>query len=179
MPKYIKARQVTNKGSVIPNEYYDLTRELCRLGLSSKEPLNVKGVTVTPYDFAMAYIIKQREKILKERKFGKQRGCLSVVVKGKKDGKYREYRFHMASKSEGLGEGTGIPAAMGVMLMQQGKITAKGVLPPEACINPSDLIGLVPQVMKLDSKKEGGESFGGFVVQSVDAQGNIATVDIF
>jgi saccharopine dehydrogenase (NAD+, L-lysine-forming) len=179
MPKYIKASQVTNKGSVIPNEYYDLTRELCRLGLSSKEPLNVKGVTITPYDFAMAYIIKQREKILKETKFGKQRGCLSVVVKGKKDGKYREYRFHMASKSEGLGEGTGIPAAMGVMLMQQGKITAKGVLPPEACINPSDLIGLVPQVMKLDSKKEGGESFGGFVVQSVDAQGNITTVDVF
>jgi saccharopine dehydrogenase (NAD+, L-lysine-forming) len=178
MPRYIKTRQVTNKGSVIPNEYYNLTRDLCGLGLASKEPLDVKGVKVTPYDFAMAYILKERERILREINFGKQRGCLSIVVKGKKDGKYREYRFHLASRSEGLGEGTGIPAALGVMLMQQGKITAKGVLPPEACINPTDLLELVPKVMKLNSKKEGGESFGGVIVQQIDENGKITKIDI-
>ncbi|MGD0279743.1 MAG: saccharopine dehydrogenase NADP-binding domain-containing protein [Smithella sp.] len=178
MPRYIKTRQVTNKGSVIPNEYYNLTRDLCGLGLASKEPVDVKGVKVTPYDFAMAYIIKQRERILKETHFGKQRGCLSIVVKGKKDGKYREYRFHLASRSEALGEGTGIPAALGVLLMQQGKISAKGVLPPEGCINPTDLLELVPKVMKLNSKKEGGESFGGVIVQQIDENGKITNIDI-
>lgn len=179
MPRYIKVKQVTNKGSVIPNEYYDLTRDLCRLGLSSKEPLDVKEISVIPYDFAVAYIIRQREIILNKTNFGRQRGCLSVIVKGKKRGEYREYRFHMASRSEALGEGTGIPCAMGAILMQQGKITSKGVLPPEACINPNDLISLIPQVIKLDSKKEGGESFGGFIVQSVDAKGNITNIDMF
>lgn len=178
MPRYIKTKQVTNKGSVIPNEYYNLTRDLCGLGLASKEPVDVKGVKVTPYDFAMAYIIKQRERILKETHFGKQRGCLSIVVKGKKDGKYREYRFHLASRSEALGEGTGIPAALGVLLMQQGKISAKGVLPPEGCINPTDLLELVPKVMKLNSKKEGGESFGGVIVQQIDENGKITNIDI-
>ena len=178
MPRYIKTKQVTNKGSVIPNEYYNMTRDLCGLGLASKEPLDVKGVKVTPYDFAMAYIIKQRERILKETNFGKQRGCLSIVVKGKKGGKYREYRFHLASRSEALGEGTGIPAALGVILMQQGKITTKGVQPPEGCINPTDLLALVPQVMKLDSKKEGGESFGGVIVQQIDENGTITNIDI-
>ncbi len=178
MPRYIKTRQVTNKGTVIPNEYYNLTRDLCGLGLASKEPLDVKGVKVTPYDFAMAYILKQREKILKETNFGKQRGCLSIVVKGKKDGKYREYRFHLASRSEALGEGTGIPAAMGVLLMQMGKITTKGIMPPEGCINPNDLLELVPKVMKLDSKKEGGESFGGVIVQQIDENGKITKIDI-
>jgi saccharopine dehydrogenase (NAD+, L-lysine forming) len=178
MPRYIKTRQVTNKGTVIPNEYYNLTRDLCGLGLASKEPLDVKGVKVTPYDFAMAYILKQRERILKETNFGKQRGCLSIVVKGKKDGKYREYRFHLASRSEALGEGTGIPAAMGVLLMQMGKITTKGVMPPEGCINPNDLLALVPKVMKLDSKKEGGESFGGIIVQQIDENGKITKIDI-
>jgi saccharopine dehydrogenase (NAD+, L-lysine-forming) len=178
MPRYIKTRQVTNKGSVIPNEYYDLTRELCGLGLASKELLDVKGVKVTPYDFAMAYILKQRERILKETNFGKQRGCLSIVVKGKKGGKYREYRFHLASRSEALGEGTGIPAAMGVLLMQTGKISSKGVMPPEGCINPNDLLALVPKVMKLDSKKEGGESFGGVIVQQIDEDGKITNIDI-
>jgi len=178
MPRYIKTKQVTNKGSVIPNEYYNLTRDLCGLGLASKEPLNIMGVTVTPYDFAMAYIIKQRDKILKETNFGKQRGCLSVVVKGKKSGKYREYRFHLASRSEALGEGTGIPAAMGVLLMQLGKIKTKGVLPPEGCVNPNDLLALVPKVMKLDSKKEGGESFGGIIVQEIDENGKITKINI-
>ena len=178
MPRYIKTKQVTNKGSVIPNEYYNLTRDLCGLGLASKEELDVKGMKVTPYDFAMAYIIKQREKILKETNFGKQRGCLSIVVKGKKGGKYREYRFHLASRSEALGEGTGIPAAMGVLLMQMGKISVKGVLPPEGCINPMDLLELVPKVIKLDSKKEGGESFGGVIVQQIDENGKMTNIDI-
>lgn len=178
MPRYIKTRQVTNKGSVIPNEYYNLTRDLCGLGLASKEPLDVRGCQVTPYDFAMTYIIKQRERILKETNFGKQRGCLSIVVKGKKGGKYREYRFHFASRSEALGEGTGIPAAMGVLLMQMGKISTKGILPPEGCINPTDLLELVPKVMKLDSKKEGGESFGGVIVQQIDENGKITNIDI-
>jgi saccharopine dehydrogenase (NAD+, L-lysine-forming) len=178
MPRYIKTRQVTNKGSVIPNEYYNLTRDLCGLGLASKEPLDVKGAKVTPYDFAMAFIIKERERILKETGFGKQRGCLSIVVKGKKGGKYREYRFHLASRSEAIGEGTGIPAALGVILMQQGKITIKGVRPPEGCINPTDLLALVPQVMKLDRKKEGGESFGGVIVQQIDENGTITHIDI-
>jgi saccharopine dehydrogenase (NAD+, L-lysine-forming) len=178
MPRYIKTRQVTNKGSVIPNEYYNLTRDLCGLGLASRDPLDVKGVKVIPYDFAMAFIIKQRERILQETKFGKQRGCLSIVVKGKKDGKYREYRFHLASRSEAIGEGTGIPAALGVILMQQGKISTKGVQPPEGCINPTDLLALVPQVMKLDRQKEGGESFGGVIVQQIDENGTITNIDI-
>jgi saccharopine dehydrogenase (NAD+, L-lysine forming) len=178
MPRYLKVRQVTNKGSVVPNEYYNLTRDLCGLGLSSKEALDVKGVKVTPYDFAVAYIIRERERIIKKTKFGSQKGCASVVVKGKKDGKYKEYRFHLASQSQALGEGTGIPAAMGVIMLQEGKITDKGVLPPEACMKPSDFIELLPRVMDLDKKKEGGDSFGGIIVQSVDENGKITTLDI-
>jgi len=178
LPRYIKVRQVTNKGTVLPSEYYDLTRELCHYGLATKEPLKVMGQTVVPYDFAMAYIIKQRDKILRETNFGSQRGCVSVVVKGKKRGEYREYRFHLASQSQALGEGTGIPAAIGVLLMLQGKIAAKGVMPPEACVNPFDFIAMVPQVMKVDKKKEGGASFGGVIVQEIDAAGNVKNLDL-
>ena len=35
LPRYLQVRQVTNKGSVLPIEYYQLTSELCRLGLTS------------------------------------------------------------------------------------------------------------------------------------------------
>jgi len=177
LPKHIKLRQVTNKGSVLPIEYYDLTRDLCALGLSSKDPLDVKGQKVIPYDFAIAYILKQREKILKETRFGTQRGCCTVIAKGKKGGKYQEYRFHMASRSQALGEGTGIPAAIGVILMLQGKVLGKGVFPPEGCVNPADFISLVSQVMKLDKKKEDGESFGGVIIHAVDETGTITPLD--
>ena len=178
IPRYIKVRQVTNKGTVIPSEYYDLTREMCRFGLSSKEPLKIKGKSIVPYDFAVAYIIKERERILQQTAFGKQRGCCSVVVKGKKDGAYKEYRFHMASRSQALGEGTGIPAAMGAILMQQGKIGPTGVFPPEGCVNPADFVALLPMVMKMDKKKEGGEAFGGIIIQKVDADGKVSTLDM-
>jgi saccharopine dehydrogenase (NAD+, L-lysine-forming) len=178
LPKYIRLKQVTNRGTVLPNEYYNLTKDICKIGLNSKEPLQVKGQTIIPYDFAVAYIIQQRERILKETNFGQQRGCCSVVVRGKKDGKKLEYRFHMASQSQALGEGTGIPAAMGAILMQQGKITQKGVFPPEGCVNPMDFIDLITRIMKLDKNKKGTDSFSGVIVQKVDEDGKIETIDI-
>jgi saccharopine dehydrogenase (NAD+, L-lysine-forming) len=178
LPKYIKTNRVTNKGSVLPNEYYNLTRDMCGLGLNSKEPVMVKGTPVKPYDFAVAYILEEREKILKATQFGTQRGCSSVVVKGKKKGEYNEYRFHMASESEALGEGTGIPAAMGAMLMKRGKISGKGVMPPEACINPMDFLALMPEVIDLEKNKASGKGFSGLLVESVDAQGNKTKMNI-
>jgi saccharopine dehydrogenase (NAD+, L-lysine-forming) len=177
IPKYIKTKQVTNKGSVLPAEYYNMTRDLCHLGFSSREPVNVNGQDVIPYDFAVAYIIRERDRILKELKFGSQRGCCSVVAKGKKAGKYQEYRFHMASRSQALGEGTGIPAAMGVILMAQGKVKGPGVFPPEGCVNPNDFISLISKVMSLDKKKD-DDSFSGVIVESVDEAGNITKLDI-
>ena len=178
MPNYIKLRQVTNKGSVLPREYFELTKELCRLGMGSREPLEVKGQSVIPYDFAVAYILKERDRILKETDFGEQRGCCSVVAKGKKEGKDREYRFHLASRSQALGEGTGIPAAMGAILMNQGKVKGPGVMPPEACLDPMEFVALQPEVMELNAKKSGGDSFGGIIVQSIDENGDITELDI-
>ncbi len=177
MPQHIALKRVTNKGSVLPIEYYNLTAEMCRLGLSSREPLEVKGQTVVPYDFAVAHILKERERILKETNFGKQRGCVSVIAKGKKEGKYAEFRFHMASRSEALGEGTGIPAAMGAILMNRGKITRKGVWPPEACVEPGDFLGMLPEVF--DVKGGGGkDAFSGLLVEKVDDKGNVTKIDI-
>ena len=179
LPKFIPLKQVTNRGTVLPDEYYTLTKDVCKAGLASREPLMVKGQPVVPYDFAMAYILRERERILRETNFGTQRGCCSVVVTGKKDGKYRQYRFHMASRSEALGEGTGIPAAIGAILMQQGKITEKGVLPPEGCVHPVDFIDLITKVMGLDKKDKGShDAFSGVLVEQVDEDGKIEHINI-
>jgi saccharopine dehydrogenase (NAD+, L-lysine forming) len=178
LPNYIKCRRVTNKGSVLPQEYYDLIKDMCRLGLASREEVTVKGQTVVPYDFSMAFILRERDRILQKLNFGSQRGCVSVIVTGKKGGEYRQYRFHLASSSQALGEGTGIPAAVGAILMLSGKVAGPGVLPPEGCVNPLDFLAVTPSVMKFDSVKEGGKSFGGVVVEQVDAAGKVTKLDI-
>ncbi len=178
LPNYIPLKQVTNKGTVLPEPYYDLIREICRLGLTDTEPITVSDLVLRPRDFAIAYILRERERILKATGFGSQRGCCSVVVKGKKNNSYEEYRFHMASRTQALGEGTGIPAAIGALLMLQGKISEKGVLPPEGCIKPAEFISLISQVMALPAKKEDDDSFGGVIVERVDGNGRITKLDI-
>lgn len=177
LPKYIRVRQVTNKGSVLPIEYYELTGNLCRAGLASKEPLQVKGKPVVPYDFAVAYIIRERDRILTRTKFGTQRGAMAVVVKGRKNGRSEEYRVHMASRGAALGEGTGVPAAMGVMLMHQGKITAKGVLPPEGCVDPSDFIGLRSSLKPVRTKGK-KRAVQVLYAEKIDAGGKVTRIDL-
>lgn len=173
LPRYLKLKQVTNKGGVLPDQYYALTRDLCGLGLGDKEPLDVKGTPVVPYDFAVAYILKRREEILKATNFGSQRGCCTTVIKGRKDGKYKEFRFHMASGSAALGEGTGLPAAMGAILMYEGKVGGKGVMPPEACVNPLDIIDLSAKIFVKGAGEKGQSSKDALIFESIDESGTV------
>jgi saccharopine dehydrogenase (NAD+, L-lysine-forming) len=46
-----------------------------------------------------------------------------------------------------MGEGTGIPAALGTILMATDGIDAKGVVPPEAAVEPGAFFGLLVQTM--------------------------------
>jgi saccharopine dehydrogenase (NAD+, L-lysine-forming) len=175
LPRFLKVRQVTNKGSVLPIEYYQLTAELCRLGLASREPLLVSGQPVVPYDFAIALLLRERERLLAQQRFGTQRGCMSVIVKGRKDGAPREVRVHMGSSAGGLGEGTGMPAAIGVMLMQRGKITTTGVLPPEGCVDPTDFLTFGLEVLRQSGMGGGGSTLH---IETIRADGSVSRVDL-
>ena len=175
LPNYIKCKRVTNLGCVIPPQYYSMIQDIARLGIVSEEPLSVGSQKVVPRDFAIAYIIQQREQILKEANFGEQRGCLKITIKGIEDGEPQQYDFSMASVGQSMGEGTGIPAALGAVLMERGKITEKGVLPPEGCVNPLDFLGLMQEHLKLD-KMTGGES--PLIIESIDKDGNIEQLEM-
>jgi saccharopine dehydrogenase (NAD+, L-lysine-forming) len=169
---------VTNKGSVLPIAYYKLTSEICRLGLASRQPLEVRGQTVIPYDFAVAFIKKERERILKETQFGQQRGAMSIVIKGNKDGEELEYRLHTFSSTLALGEGTGIPAAVGAIMMQQGKISGKGVIPPEGGIKPREFIDVYRPLIAAADAKIGKDGETSLIIERVDAHGNVTTMDL-
>ncbi len=178
LPKFLKVKglkRVTNKGTVLPPEYYDLTRKIHALGLASKDPIEVNGQRVVPYDFAIAYLIKKRNEFISQYQDKTPRGCVKIVCKGKtKKGKMQTYIFSLVSegagKGQALGEGTGFPAAFGAILIQLGKITKKGVLPPEACVNVWDFIQLMKNTLKIDDTTESQKS--PLIIESIDADGN-------
>jgi len=170
LPKYIKCKRVTNLGCVLPPEYYQLTQDVVRVGMIGEEPLKVGGDEISPRDFAIAYVIKERDRILKETNFGEQRGCLKITLKGVEDGAFRQYNFQMSSIGQSMGEGTGIPAAFGAILMHRGKITESGVLPPEACVNPLDFLGLMQEQLKLEGMTGGGSPL---IIESIDEDGTV------
>ncbi|RDE12181.1 MAG: saccharopine dehydrogenase [Candidatus Thorarchaeota archaeon] len=170
LPKYIKCKRVVNKGTVLPDEYFQMIVDVVQRGLPASKPTYEKGQKPSGLDSTISYIIEQRERLLKETNFGEQRGCVKIVVSGVGNGEPHQYIFSLASRGQAMGEGTGIPAAFGAALMQRGKITDKGVLPPEGCVAPLDFLGIMQEYLKLD--KVGGKG-SPLTIESVDADGNI------
>lgn len=175
LPNYIDCQRVTNLGCVIPDEYYDLIRKIVRLGIVEEEAINVKGQEVIPREFTIAYIISRRDEILEETGFGTQRGCLKITMKGTVEDNPHQFDFSLASEGQSMGEGTGIPAAIGALLMKRGKVTGKGVLPPEACINPLEFLGLMQEYLKLDDVTGEGSPL---IIESIDHEGNVEQIDL-
>jgi saccharopine dehydrogenase (NAD+, L-lysine-forming) len=175
LPKHLKGvKRVSNLGLVLPPAYAELIKGMVRLGVTGEEPVEVQGQKVIPLEFTVAFILAQRGRLMKEAGIAEPMGCLKIVVKGHKDGGRSTYIFSMSSKGQGMGEGTGIPAAIGAIMMATGKIKGKGVLPPEASVNPMDLLELA----KTRVKTAGGKGFP-IVIEHIDKDGKSQTVNLF
>ncbi len=175
LPRYLKGvKRVTNLGLVLPPAYAELIKGMVRLEVTDEQPLEVQGHKVIPLEFAVAFILAQREKLMKEAGITEPMGCLKIVVKGYKNGGKHTYVFSMSSRGQGMGEGTGIPAAIGAIIMATGKIKEKGVLPPEACVNPMDLLELA----KTKVKAAGGKGFP-ITIEHIDKDGKSQTLNLF
>jgi saccharopine dehydrogenase (NAD+, L-lysine-forming) len=175
LPHYLKGvKRVTNLGLVLPPAYAEVIKGVVRLGITDEEPIEVQGQKVIPLEFAVAFILAQRGRLMKEAGLTQPMGCLKIVVKGYKDGGKNTYVFSMSSRGQGMGEGTGIPAAIGTIIMATGKIKEKGVLPPEACVNPMDLLELA----KTKVKTAGGKGFP-ITIEHIDKDGKSQTLNLF
>jgi len=175
LPKYLKGvKRVTNLGLVLPPAYAELIKGVVRLGITDEEPIEVEGRRIAPLEFAVAFILSRRKKLMKEAGLAGPMGCLKIVVKGSKDGKKSTYIFSMSSKRQGMGEGTGIPAALGAMLMGTGRIKKKGVLPPEACIEPMELLNLA----RTKTSAGGGKGLP-IIIEHIDKGGKSKTINLF
>jgi saccharopine dehydrogenase (NAD+, L-lysine-forming) len=175
LPRHLKdVKRVTNLGLVLPPGYADLIKETVRLGLTDEKPVEVQGRKVVPLEFAVAFILSRRQALMTEAGLNEPMGCLKIAVSGRKDGEKSTYVFSMSSRGQGMGEGTGIPAALGAILMATGKVRAKGVNPPESCVSPLDFLELARSRVSLGDKK--GLPL---VIEHIDRDGKSRVLNVF
>ena len=143
---------------VFPLPYFERTQELVRVGACSDEPVTVGGAEVTPLDVSVALLQRQRPDFLAAAGITGPAGCLAVEVSGRKDGAAHTYVFQLSSRAAGAGEGTGIPAAVGALLMARGTVSGPGVVAPEHGVDPVDFLPLAFDLMARLGVSAGGDS---------------------
>jgi lysine 6-dehydrogenase len=135
IPRYIQGvKNVIIKGALIPLWVDELIKEQKDTGLLSKEPLELNGAAVIPYDLTL----KLWETIPEGRDKGPQASGLKVIVKGVREDKKVTYTADMVGR---MAPGTGIPASIAALMMNEGDVTEKGVMAPEGCIDPDKFLG--------------------------------------
>lgn len=176
LPRHIPGlKRATNMGVVYPLSYFQLTQDMVRAGACADAPIRVQGHDIIPLEFSVAHVLSQRARLLKEAGVTGPGGCLKVVVGGLRRGEPTRYELSVSSKNAGAGEGTGIPAAVGAILALRSAVTGKGVLPPEAAVQPLDVLGVAMQIVtKLGVG--GGSPGDTLVVEKVDAKGQRTVV---
>ncbi|MFW5876409.1 MAG: saccharopine dehydrogenase family protein [Myxococcota bacterium] len=176
LPEHIPGlRRATNMGVVFPLSYFRLTQDMVRVGACTEEPLSVQGQPVVPLEFSVAHILARRPTLLREAGITEAGGCLKVEVAGQREGEHRRMVLSLSSSSAGAGEGTGIPAAVGAVLLHRGAVTRTGVFPPEAGMPPVAVLELALEAAHLLGVGGGGDAVH---VEEIDARGNRTEVPL-
>jgi len=139
IPRYIDGvKKVVIKGALIPLWVDELIKEQKETGFLGTEPMDVKGTEIVPYDLTL----KLWNDIPKGRDNGPQASGLKVIVKGERDGKRVTYTADIVGR---MAPGTGLPASIAALMMDQGDVTVKGVVAPEGCIDPEKFLAALLQ----------------------------------
>jgi saccharopine dehydrogenase-like NADP-dependent oxidoreductase len=132
----VKCKRVTFKYG-LGDQFIGVLKTLHMLGLDNKELIKVKDVMVAPRDVVAACLPDPAH--LGDRMFGKT--CAGTWVKGKKEGKTKQfYLFQVADNEECMKNWgcqavvaqTAFNAVIGWDLIHSGTWTGKGVVGPEA-----------------------------------------------
>jgi saccharopine dehydrogenase-like NADP-dependent oxidoreductase len=128
-------RYADDKATFLPAE---VNRLIVDLGAFARRtpPMAVDGHTVDGFAIAAGYLYRECKAMTEVS----QTGALRAEVVGELAGKRTRIVYTAAGR---IGIGTGIPASIGASLLAIGKIRKKGVLPPEACIEPEWFLNAV------------------------------------
>lgn len=133
VPRYFKdIKHVTQKGGCLG--FDDVVRGMRELGLTSEQPINVKGQMVRPCDVAVALIGQMPEPTEEELALLPPPITeMFTYVIGTKGNKKIKLTYGV---SGAMGPLTGIPASIVAQMIGANEITAQGVFAPEGCVNP-------------------------------------------
>ena len=139
IPRYIEGvKTVVIKGALIPSWVDGLIKEQRDSGFLSKEPVEIKGATVIPYDMTL----RLWDTIPNDRDRGPLASGLKVIVKGERKGKHVTYTADIVGR---MAPGTGLPASIAALMMDAGDVKVKGVVAPEGCIDPDKFLAALLQ----------------------------------
>lgn len=147
IPRWIQCNRVTFKYG-LGEQFIQVIRVLKMLGLHSRQPVNVKGVSVAPIDVVAALLPDPASLGPKMR--GKT--CVGTWVTGWKSGKRRSvYLYQVTDNQEAMSRygiqavslQTAIGPVIGLELLAQRIWQGKGVLGPEA-FDPDPFLALMP-----------------------------------
>ncbi len=139
IPKYIpEVKKVVVKGALIPSWVDELIKEQRETGFLSKDPIEVKGTKIVPYDLTL----KLWETIPNNRDKGPLASGLKVIVRGERKGHQVTYTADIVGR---MAPGTGLPASIAALMMGAGEVTEKGVVAPEGCIDPEKFLSALIQ----------------------------------
>jgi lysine 6-dehydrogenase len=134
IPRYIEGvKTVVIKGALIPAWVDELIKEQRDTGFLGREPVEVRGVKVTPYDLTL----RLWDTIPENRDKGPFASGLKVIVKGERKGKQVTYTADIVGR---MAPGTGLPASIAALMLDAGDVTVKGVVAPEGCIDPDKFL---------------------------------------
>ena len=149
LPRFIDGvKNVTIKGGIYPGRVFEIYKALGEIGFGSNKqfkvteelsmPLRtllVKIVRATPY-FAPEFF--QMMKKEESEKYSNYAGGSKVVVKGTVQGKAVELSYD--SLTAEVSGSTALPAAIGIILMLEGKVKGPGVFPPEGAFDATEFL---------------------------------------
>jgi lysine 6-dehydrogenase len=133
IPRYINARTVTLKGGLVETYLVVLSNILVKLRLT--DTVRKKDMIGDIFNNILPYL----------EDIGRPPETCSacrVDVTGKKKGKWTHIIYGAAAGMDVL---TGLPASVGVQMVGEGKVEGKGVMGPEACLDPEEFLKRLDQ----------------------------------
>ncbi len=161
IPRYMNVRNVTNKGTVWPDIMAELTRYFSTLGFTSLKKVRIGNSEIAVRDVMVALTehlpeivpVEMTVKITQEtaQRFGDQFALYGVgiatKVTGELSGERREIFYGIAEPS--AVKATALPAALGALMIAEGKIDDTGVHAPEGIVPAKEFLKRISEHIEI------------------------------
>jgi len=143
LPRFLPSLRKVEVRGTWPSETMRFLRFMNTFGFYRKEPVEVKGQSVVPYDWMHDYMMKCPE--AKETSIWAYGLIVEVIGSSKRKKIKHSFRTSHPRMDKWGGKSAyarnvGYPLSIGTQMLAKGQVNATGVIAPEAAFNPSEFI---------------------------------------